>query len=364
MVMSVYQSVINFFQDQFWIVDNGLMLLIAVVLTSIELVFYKKIEPRLANKHVWIQALLHALHKPVLVLIWGVAVSIIFEQLPFAGTDAFDKYVGTVQKVCVIGTLLWFFLAYINQVESLIHRQIDRKRRQLDKISVTALCQLSQVMAIVIVGLVLMQNLGVSVSAILAFGGMGGLAAGFAAKDALSNYMGGLMIFLDRPFSVGDHVRSPDQEVEGTVERVGWRLTRIRTLEKRLLYVPNAVFSNISIENISRMTHRRIKTNFSLRYSDADKANLIQAKIVEMLEGHSLIDNEETMSASLQDINTSSLNFMVLAHTRSIDTSDYQKLVQEIVLNVIAILDELGAECASPSTTLYLAPDINPDKFY
>ncbi|HYF97447.1 MAG TPA: mechanosensitive ion channel family protein, partial [Coxiellaceae bacterium] len=346
------------------VIDNGLMFAMALLLSFTEMFIYKKLEPRLAAKHVWIQALLHALHRPLQFLIWGVAASIIFEELPFAETNAFDRYIATLQKICVIATFLWFFLAYINQVELLIHKQIDRKKRQLDKTSVTALCQLSQVMAIVIVGLVLMQNMGVSVSAILAFGGMGGLAAGFAAKDALSNYMGGLMIFLDRPFSVGDHVRSPDQEIEGTVERVGWRLTRIRTLEKRLLFVPNGVFSNVSIENISRMTHRRIKTNFSLTYSNADKADLIQDKILAMLEAHPLIDKEESMSASLQDISTSALNFMVVAHTRSIDSTVYQRLLQEIILNIIAILREVGAECATSSTTLYLAPEINPEKLY
>ena len=91
------------------------------------------------------------------------------------------------------------------------------------------------------------------------------------------------MIYLDRPFDVGDWVRSPDKNIEGTVEDIGWRLTRIRTFDKRPLYVPNGTFSTISVENPSRMSNRRIKTNIGLRYDDANKVATIIADIESML---------------------------------------------------------------------------------
>jgi len=80
-----------------------------------------------------------------------------------------------------------------------------------------------------------MQTLGYSISGVLAFGGIGGIAVGFAARDLLANFFGGFMIYMDRPFDVGDWIRSPDQEIEGTVEKIGWRLTTIRTFDKRPL---------------------------------------------------------------------------------------------------------------------------------
>ena len=82
---------------------------------------------------------------------------------------------------------------------------------------------------------------------------MGGIAVGFAARDLLANFLGGLSIFMDRPFAVGDWIRSPDREIEGTVEDVGWRVTRIRTFDQRPLYVPNSVFSTVALENPSRL---------------------------------------------------------------------------------------------------------------
>ena len=104
----------------------------------------------------------------------------------------------------------------------------------------------------------LLQAFGFSISGVLALGGVGGIAIGFAARSLLANFFGALMIFLDRPFSVGDWIRSPDRDLEGTVESIGWRVTQIRTFDQRPLYVPNSVFTEVSVENPSRMNNRRI----------------------------------------------------------------------------------------------------------
>ena len=93
--------------------------------------------------------------------------------------------------------------------------------------------------------LVIIQTLGYSVSGLLAFGGVGGLAVGFAAKDLLANFFfGGLMIHLDRPFTIGDWISSTDREIEGVVENIGWRLTIIRAFDKRPIYIPNSLFTD------------------------------------------------------------------------------------------------------------------------
>src|SRR5690606_30903944 len=107
-----------------------------------------------------------------------------------------------------------------------------------------AISKLLKAAAIITAMLVLLQSLGFSVSGVLAFGGIGGIAIGFAARDLLANFFGALMLYFDRPFAVGDWVRSPDREIEGTVEDIGWRLTRIRTFDQRPLYVPNSIFAN------------------------------------------------------------------------------------------------------------------------
>ena len=99
---------------------------------------------------------------------------------------------------------------------------------------------------------------------------------GFAAKDVLANFFGTLMLLVDKPFVVGDWIRSPDREIEGTVEDVGWRTTRIRTFDRRPLYVPNANFASLTVENPQRMENRRIYETFSYtlrRHAKSERVN-------------------------------------------------------------------------------------------
>ena len=118
---------------------------------------------------------------------------------------------------------------------------------------------------------------------------------GFAAKDLLANLFGGLMISLDRPFAVGDWVRSPDKEIEGVVEHISWRLTRIRTFDMRPLYVPNSTFSTIALENPSRMTNRRIYETIGLRHQDASQMAAIIQGVKKMLLEHPEIDGDKLL---------------------------------------------------------------------
>ena len=116
-----------------------------------------------------------------------------------------------------------------------------------DRATISAVARLARITVWVLSALMVLQSLGVSVSGLLAFGGIGGIAVGFAAKDMLANFLGGLSIYLDRPFAVGDWIRSPDRSIEGTVEDIGLRVTRIRTFDQRPLYVPNSTFSSVSL---------------------------------------------------------------------------------------------------------------------
>ena len=147
------------------------------------------------------------------------------------------KFVEPANRLALIVLGSLFVTGFIKRAErNLLHP--DFMSKPLDPTTVTAVARLLRATVIITAILVAMQLFGYSISGLLAFGGIGGIAVGFAAKDLLANFFGGLMIYLDRPFSVGDRVRSPDKEIEGTVEDIGWRLTRIRTFDKRPLYIP------------------------------------------------------------------------------------------------------------------------------
>ena len=309
---------------------------------------------------VWDDALIEACRKPIVWLIWILGVN-------FAASIAAKKIesnwlliIEPVNRLAVIFLGALFLNNFIKRAESNL---IDPKftSKPMDTTTVRAVARLLRAAVLITSFLIAMQLFGYSVSGLLAFGGIGGIAVGFAAKDLLANFFGGLMIYLDRPFSVGDWVRSPDQEIEGTVEDIGWRLTRIRTFDKRPLYIPNCVFANISVENPSRMSHRRIFETIGIRYSDIDKIDQIVQKVRCMLQGHRSIDSSETLIVNFNQFSSSSIDFFVYTFTRTTDWIDFHQVKQEILLNISDIIISEGAEVAFPTTTIDLSEEVSSD---
>src|SRR5690606_5396265 len=214
-------------------------------------------------------ALLEASRKPAVWLAWIVGVNFAASLAARRTESEWYDHIAQANRLAVIFLLTLFLINLITRVErNLVHP--GYMKEPLDETTVRAMGKLLRAAVLITSVLIVLQLLGYSVSGVLAFGGIGGLAVGFAAKDLLANFFGGLMIYLDRPFAVGDWVRSPDKEIEGTVEDIGWRLTRIRTFDKRPLYIPNSVFNTISVENPSRMHNRRIYETIGVRYDDID----------------------------------------------------------------------------------------------
>ena len=225
-----------------------------------------------------------------------------------------------------------------------------------DRATISAVARLSRIVLWVVAGIMILQSLGVSVSGLLAFGGVGGIAVGFAARDLLANFLGGLSIFLDRPFAVGDWIRSPDREIEGTVEDVGWRVTRIRTFDQRPLYVPNSVFSTVALENPSRMLNRRIYETIGIRYDDAGAMEQVVAEVKEMLLAHDDIDKGKTLMVNFVALGASSLDFFVYCFTRTTDWATYHGVKQDVLIKILKIIEGHGAEVAFPTRTVLLSP--------
>ena len=252
------------------------LFIIVLCTVSINFILMRSIDvaERLIGKTetLWDDALLEAARIPVRLVFWVIGLSVSMEllQAVSAEENALFELVPQARRIAFIIIIAMFLNRFVSYTEKNL---IDpgRMRKPMDRSTAAAVAKLLRVSVIITSLLIILQTLGYSISGVLAFGGIGGMAVAFAAKDLLANFFGGMSIYLDRPFTVGDWIRSPDRDIEGTVENIGWRLTRIRTFDQRPLYVPNAIFSQIALENPSRMFNRRIYETIGLRYEDAGK---------------------------------------------------------------------------------------------
>ncbi|WP_124947513.1 mechanosensitive ion channel family protein [Sulfurirhabdus autotrophica] len=337
-----------------WFPQVSLIVLAVVLANFVARYLLRKVEiiSRQTNSP-WDDALIQAAKRPIPIIIWLVglafAASIVGKQ-----TDAsiFDS-VQTVRNVGVVVCLTWFLIRFIRNITRNLVTMREEKGEEVDPTTIDALSKLARLTVFIIASLMVMQNLGFSISGVLAAGGIGGIAIGFAAKDLLANFFGGLTIYMDRPFSVGDWIRSPDKGIEGTVEYISWRHTRVRAFNKNPLYVPNALFTTIVVENPSRMTNRRIKETIGIRYDDIGVMGAIVADVKAMLQNHPEIDTTQTLIVNFNTFGPSSLDFFIYTFTKTTVWVDYHEVKQDVLLKIAEIIDQHGAQIAFPTRTLH-----------
>ncbi len=267
------------------------------------------------------------------------------------------EYINDFKSTILTLSFAWFVIRLVQRLE--LHlKEFAREDERLDEVTVEALAKIIKLLAFILTVLFFLSAFGVSLTGLMAFGGVGGIAIGFAAKDLLGNVFGGLMLYMDKPFTVGEWIRSPDKDIEGTVEKIGWRMTTVRTFDKRPLYIPNGIFANISIENPSRMTNRRIKETMGIRYADVHKMREIIIAVKAMLRSHSDIDNDQTLIVNFNQFGASSLDFFIYTFTKTTDWIRFHEIKEDVLLKVSDIVQTHGAEMAFPTRTLHIESSI------
>lgn len=305
----------------------------------------------------WDDALIETANGPLLTGVWIICAGFMARVLQSQSTVSFIAEVLVVRDVALIACVTWFLVRFIDKVGRNTIAARESRGEVVDRTTIDALGKLTLLVTVSVAGLMAAQTLGFQITGLLALGGVGGIAVGFAAKDILSNFFGGLTIYLDRPFSVGDWIRSPDKSLEGTVEYISWRHTRIRAFNKNPIYVPNSVFTTIVVENPSRMSHRRIKETIGLRYDDFKVVAPIVAAIKTMLREHADIDSTETLIVNFNQFGASSLDLMVYTFTKTTVWIEYHEVKQDVLLRIGEIIASHGAEIAFPTHTLHVQGD-------
>jgi MscS family membrane protein len=305
---------------------------------------------------IWRSALIDSLTAPLRGAVWiiglTVAVSLLTRQ---GGFTLLSQFFLPARDVAVIGVAVWFLLRAVNRIETGLQAHARNKGQELDPTAADAIGKLVRAAIIITAILVGMQTLGFSISGILAFGGIGGIAIGFAAQGLVANLFGGLTIYASRPFKVGEWIIMPGTEVMGEVQYIGWRATRVMGFDRRPFYVPNALFNTAVLINHSRMTNRRIQEYLHLRYLDIDKVQAIVADTNHMLSEHPGIQHDFFVF-NFDTCGDFALKLLLYAFTVSTDYAEYMAVKEDILLKVAAIVRKHGGELAVPTSTIHM-PD-------
>ncbi len=338
---------------QFCMLKALIILVLTAILCFLFRICYQKYQ-RLLNRKPYIldAVVLESIYRPLLVLIAVMGILYALESLCIASKGISADQFHLMRNLAFTGLLAWFLWRFVSFYKEATLK--SSRNKTIDKTLVHGLSQIAKLAIIIITALTLFQIFGFSIAGVLAFGGMGGIIIGFAAKDLLSNLFGSCMLFLDRPFVIGDRISLPALKVEGTVEKIGWRVCRIRAPDCRPVYIPNALFSNLVVENPSRMKYRRFHCRISLRYQDLMKVPAILEDMHSILKNHTAIDKDRPITVNLSELGNTSLNLVVVAYTNIIDSADFLKLQQTLFLELLACIQHHGAEWSFPSHNVYL----------
>lgn len=190
--------------------------------------------------------------------------------------------------------------------------------------------------------------------------GLGGLAFALAAKDAAANIIAGIFIILDKPFTIGDWVSIDN--LEGTIESISFRITKIRTFDEAIITVPNSKLANEPLTNFSRRGKRRINFNLGVTYgTSSEKLQSCVDNIRNMIVNHPQV-NKEIIFVSFDKFNASSLDIFIYFFVDTTALAEYLKIKENINFNIIKILEEEGVSMAFPSTSIYVESLPNKNK--
>ena len=262
-----------------------------------------------------------------------------------------DFWVGAAKAATVIAAL-WLAMRLADLLSQWAGERLER-HGQYSAVSLLPIGRRTLKVALFAIGvLAVLQNMGVNVTAILAGLGVGGLAVALAAQKSLENLFGGIMLAVDQPVRVGEFCRFGDQK--GTVEDIGLRSTRVRTLDRTVITVPNADFSSMQLENYAERDRMRLLLTLGLRYETSpDQLRFVLVEIRRLLFSHPMV-LDDPCRVRFVDFGAHSLDLEIFAYVDSDDFDVFLAVREDVYLRIMDVVAESGSDFAFPSQTLYL----------
>ncbi len=273
----------------------------------------------------------------------------LFFALLFLETHFIEQLIDAM----IVFNLFWALYALIYALRDAVYHFTERFNPELShEMGNFILTMIRGIILAIGLGAIL-QVWGINVAGLVAGLGIGGLAFALAAKDTAANLFGSIALLLDKSIRIGEWIRIDG--VEGTVEDIGMRTTKIRSFKKSLITLPNQMIANSPIENFSRRGIRRIKMVIGVTYSTNSKQiEKILDDIKTMLRNHENIEQKETMLVNFTSFGESSLNIFIYTFASTANWERYMNIKEDINLKIMQIIEDNNSEFAFPSQSLYV----------
>jgi len=314
------------------------------------------------SKALWDDVLVRSLNWPVVVYIVVMGCFKAAALSNFFKVETLDSAIPVGKKILALVAVTWCLISYVNNYAKAYVLSKKKKKEPIDVRTVDSITKIIKLIITLLVSVFAMDIAGLDMRAVVTFLGVGGVSLAFATKDLASSFFGTAVIYSDKPFIIGDLISIPSQNVEGFVEEIGWRVTKIRTIDRTAMYIPNSVFSNFIIDNLSRRTHRHINVTIPLKYTDAAKLTLITTKIERALRLNKQIDPSQPLFVKFTKFDNGFVELLVYAYSTCTDKALFYGVKQDVVLKIIDIIIKNGASLGYP-TQVMIDHTINGERY-
>lgn len=331
-------------------------LLLGFVIGKIFEFFFDRYARRLVDhsQTLWDDKLIQEIERPISFLITILFFWSTFTNLRFS--VSINYYLSTTLEVLVSGSFIWLFYNLSNVFSDYLMHLTSKTESKLDDQLVPLLRKTLKVFVVVIGVIFILQNNGINVASLLAGLGLGGLAFALAARDTLANFFGSLTIFLDQPFQIGDWIKT--DQVEGTVEEVGFRSTLIRTFHNSVVSIPNSILANTEVDNLGLREYRRLKMMLNLTYSTTpEQMEAFVEGIKAIIKANDNI-RQDFYEVHFNEYGAHSLDVLVYIFFDVETWSEELQQRHNFLLEVYRLAEEIGVEFAFPTKTIHV------DSFY
>jgi MscS family membrane protein len=299
------------------------------------------------EKAPWKFGFVTALYYPLSYFVWFVAV---VAAIDLISQSILHIPLPTIELIFSVGGVIAFGWFMLRWNDSVVNSMLDKSRKgEIDwsASKLDLMRKLGTIAAVLITVVLLMDVTGRNMQTLIAFGGISGVALAFASQQFISNFFGGLMVYLTHPFAIGEWVSMPERKIDGAIEDIGWYMTRIRDADKRPIYVPNSIFNQTIVITVSRRSNQHLMLRMGLRYKDINSIKAIVDGIRALIINDPRTDHQTKTEVFFENFGATSLEIKISSYTTGPDQGTFDNYKQDLLIKFAALVAENGAEIAS-----------------